>query len=190
LEAEKNVSSLVAAMRYVIDTHPNAVCVVAGEGNEMSLIQNRIAELGLNNSVRLVGFRDDAISLIAAADIFVLPSLNEPFGLVLLEAMALGKPVVATASGGPLEIVIDGVTGLLVPPATPLQLAEAINRLLCDRELREQMGAAGLRRFQECFTADRMAAETAAVYRQVCDAGRETSSEPIVRPEAAGVSVG
>jgi glycosyltransferase involved in cell wall biosynthesis len=119
--------------------------------------------------VRLLGFRTDALSLMWAADIFVLPSLAEPFGLVLLEAMSLGKPVVATSAGGPLEIVLAGETGLLVPPAQPHELALAINQLLADPEKAIEMGRKGLERYKERFTTERMARETVAVYRKVTE---------------------
>lgn len=167
LESEKDVASLVEAMAIVRRRHPQAVCVVAGEGSQRSALERRIADLGLDGGVRLLGFRNDVATIVSAADLFVLPSVAEPFGLVILEAMSLGKPVIATAAGGPLEIVVQGQTGLLVPPANPVALADAIGQLATDAELRRRMGLAGQQRFAARYTAGRMAAETAAVYRQV-----------------------
>ena len=114
LEKEKDVASLIAAMKEVVTAAPDAICVVAGEGSQREALAVQIKKLGLGNAVHLAGFRADAISLIRAADLFVLPSLAEPFGLVLIEAMSVGRPVIATRAGGPCEIVEDGVTGTLV----------------------------------------------------------------------------
>ena len=97
----------------------------------------------------------------------MLPSLAEPFGLVILEAMALGRPVIATNAGGPPEIVEEGVTGLLVPPSDPPALAAAIRRLFTDRQATEAMGQRGLERFQARFTAARMAQDMLALYRRI-----------------------
>jgi glycosyltransferase involved in cell wall biosynthesis len=169
LEREKDVTSLIAAMPEVVTAHPATVCVVAGHGSQQAILQQQIDDLGVGEAVRLLGFRTDALSLMWAADIFVLPSLAEPFGLVLLEAMSLGKPVVATSAGGPLEIVVAGETGLLVPPAQPHELALAINQLLADPEKAIEMGRKGLERYKERFTTERMARETVAVYRKVTE---------------------
>lgn len=166
LEVEKDVASLIAAMPAVLDSVPTALCVVAGEGSLRAELTARIEALGLQDSVRLAGFREDAISLINAADLFVLPSLAEPFGLVLIEAMSLGKPVIATNAGGPREIVENGVTGLLVPPADPPALATAITLLMLDEPLRLGMGRRGLDRFTQNFTLARMTAAILESYRK------------------------
>lgn len=166
LEPEKDVSILIDAMAR-LPAAPKAVCVIIGDGSQKTDIDNRIANLGLRSSVRLAGFRSDAAALIGSADMLVLPSRAEPFGLVILEAMALGKPVIATAAGGPLEIVEDGVTGLLTRPGDPDALAAAIADLLTDPARRRAMGSAGHARFNARFTAGHMAAATAAVYAEV-----------------------
>ena len=132
LEPEKDIASLVSALQTVREAMPDVRCWIAGEGSEKDALDAQIQRLGLEQTVSLLGFRSDAPALMAAADVFVLPSLAEPFGLVLLEAMALGRPVVATRVGGPLEIVADGETGYLVPPSSPAAIAEAIQRLLSD----------------------------------------------------------
>jgi glycosyltransferase involved in cell wall biosynthesis len=167
LEAEKEIDTLILAMHKVRDDLPTARCVVAGEGSLRQRLQSQIDELGLQSQVRLLGFRSDVLSLMNAGDLFVLPSRAEPFGLVLLEAMSLSKPVVATCLAGPAEIVEDGVTGLLVPPSDPAALGEAIHRLLDDPPAAREMGRQGLRRFQTHFTDQQMAAATAVVYREL-----------------------
>lgn len=167
LEPEKRVDCLIEAMSLVRNSHPTAVCVVAGDGSCRRALEQQLSQKGLGGSCRLVGFRADVLSIIAAGDLFVLPSLAEPFGLVLLEAMALKKPVVATDAGGPREIVINGETGFLVPPSDAGSLAGAIGRLLDDPSARREMGESGYDRFCRCYTSKRMAEATAAVYRRV-----------------------
>ncbi len=164
LEAEKGIPTLVEAMAAVQAAHPSAVCLLAGQGSMRAELERQIGAAGLGGTVRLLGFRTDVPALMAAADVFVLPAPAEPFGLVLLEAMAAGRPVVAVAAGGPVEIVPDGQAGLLVPPADAAALAAALGRLLADPPLRHRMGAAGRTRWQDRFTVDRMAEATAAAY--------------------------
>lgn len=164
LEQEKDIASLVQAMSEVTRQLPAARCLVAGGGAQREALEAQITRLDLSPSVTLLGFQPDAGTVMAAADLFVLPSLAEPFGLVLLEAMALGKAVVATAAGGPLEIVVPEATGLLVPAAAPHALAQAIVGLLRDPARRAEMGRAGQERYRTHFTAARMARQTLAVY--------------------------
>ena len=172
LEEEKDVASLIAAMPAVLAAAPKAFCVIAGEGSLRDALGTQIESLGIGDSVRLAGFRDDAISLINAADVFALPSLAEPFGLVLIEAMSLAKPVIATNAGGPREIVEEGITGLLVPPADPAALARALTRLILDEPLRMAMGARGRQRFTQNYTLARMTASTLEIYRKVLPANQ------------------
>lgn len=167
LQAEKNVVGFVEAMAIVRATHPDAICVIAGEGDEGPAIRRRIAELKMDDHVRLAGFRSDVLDVIAACDVFVLPSHAEPFGLVLLEAMSLGKPVIATAAGGPLEVVEEGRTGLLVKPGDSGAMASAISQLICDPQRRAAMGRAGRDRFLKCFTAEQMGHHMANMYKNL-----------------------
>jgi len=166
LEPEKDVASLIAAMPAVIAAAPKTICIIAGEGSQRDRLTAQIEALSLRDSVHLTGFCQDAISLINAADIFVLPSLAEPFGLVLIEAMSLGKPVIATDAGGPREIVKNGITGLLVPPLDPPALACALSRLVGDESVRLSMGRLGLDRFVENYTLSRMTAAILETYNK------------------------
>ena len=167
LEREKDIASLINAIKIVQDTVPEVRCVIAGKGSQTADLEHQIERLGLTKNVALLGFRADAPALMAAGDIFALPSLAEPFGLVLLEAMALGKPVVATRAGGPVEVVVDGETGYLIPPSSPEALAEAIANLIADPAAGRRLGDKGKVRFQEFFTAARMSQATLAVYQRV-----------------------
>ena len=164
LEREKDIASLIGAMAEVHSACPAAVCLIAGEGAQKELLQRQIVSAALEKTVRLLGFRSDVMALIRAADLFVLPSLAEPFGLVLLEAMALGKPVIATRAGGPMEIVVEGQTGLLTPPSDPTALARNIQHLLGEPNLLQTMGRNGRERFRERFTSERMGQAMRAVY--------------------------
>src|SRR5262249_45041482 len=151
----------------VVRSNPKAVCVIAGEGSLRSSLERGTREFGLNKNVRFLGYRSDALSMVNACDLFVLPSAVESFGLSIVEAMALSKPVIATNAGGPKEIVVPGETGLLVPPSDPESLAGAMLELLSDPERARVMGAAGRQRYLERYTAERMAKETLEVYREV-----------------------
>jgi glycosyltransferase involved in cell wall biosynthesis len=180
LEPEKDIRTLVNAWQQVAKELPDVHCVIAGTGSLEVVLGAHIQNLSLD-SIKLIGFRSDPLSLIDAGDLLVLPSIAEPFGLVLLEAMALSKPVLSTTAGGPLEIVRDGDTGLLVPPSDPAALAQALVKLLSDRGLRDRLGRNGRARFCQEYTTERMARSTAQVYRMAVDA----NAAPAALPQSA-----
>jgi glycosyltransferase involved in cell wall biosynthesis len=167
LEPEKNVDYLLRAMQQVMAMQPDAICVIAGEGSKRAMLESLAAKLGVTDRVRMVGFHRDPASLMQAADVIVLPSAMEPFGLAIVEAMALGKPVIAAKAGGPMEIVVDGTTGLLVDTANESEFASAIVRFTSDPALRYSMGREARQRFESHFTRKRMAAETQGIYQSV-----------------------
>lgn len=167
LEPEKDIESLIAAMGLLKRQCTSARCIVLGEGSQRAALQESVRRIGVEETVALLGFHNDAMSLINAADLVVLPSRAEPFGLVLLEAMALEKPVIATRAGGPMEIVVHGETGYLVPPSEPEFLADAIRTLVMDREACTRMGMNGRRRFLERFTSEAMSRRVLSVYENV-----------------------
>ncbi len=166
LEPEKDLATLVRAIADVRVSHAETVCLVVGEGSERSSLMSQIHRLGLDDIVRLIGYRTDPLAIVATADLFVLPSLAEPFGLVVVEAMALGKAVVAIRAGGPSEIVKEGETGLLVPPGDSTAFAAAICGLLADRRRAEQLGQSGRERFKKHYTREQMSRATINVYEQ------------------------
>ena len=126
--------------------------VTPGEGWRKDALQTLAQDLGVADRILWPGYYDDAPLVMAALDILALPSIRpEPFGMVVIEAMASGKPVVATAHGGPLESVVDGVTGLLVSPDDPAAMASSLARLADDPVMRATMGAAGRRRAVDVF---------------------------------------
>lgn len=126
----KRVPDLVRAFAGLLRKKTNAVLVLVGDGVEKPLVMNMVQEMGLGSHVRFLGTQTDTASLLAAADLMALPSDKESFGLVALEAMACGVPVVATNTGGLPELVIDGENGLLVPVHNCEALAGAMGKLL------------------------------------------------------------
>jgi glycosyltransferase involved in cell wall biosynthesis len=159
LVPQKGVDVAVRALARVRASHPDAVLVVLGEGPERS----RLA----GDGVYLPGRVGDVADWYRRAELVVHPARWEGFGLALLEAMLAGKPVVASAVSSIPEIVVDGKTGLLVPPDDPELLAAAVIRLLDDAETANAYGAAGQARARSEFSVARMADRTAAVYAAV-----------------------
>jgi glycosyltransferase involved in cell wall biosynthesis len=164
LVPHKGQRHLVDAAALVLPKQPDARFIIAGEGELRPQLEHQIRQHHLEKHVILAGFRTDILSLHKAFDLFVMSSVTEGLGTSILDAMACGKPVVGTTAGGIPEVVADGETGLLVPPRDPAAMAGAIIRLLSDRSLRERMGAAGLARVCERFSAEIMVKKTLEVY--------------------------
>ena len=167
LVPHKGQRHLVEAARVVLPQVPDARFVIAGEGELRPALERQIKDHHLEKHVLLAGFRPDVLSLHKAFDIFVMSSVTEGLGTSLLDAMAAGKPVVATDTGGIPEVVIHGQTGLLVPPRDHEALAQAIVTLLKNDTLRRTMGEAGRTRARTMFSADRMVQDTLRVYERV-----------------------
>jgi glycosyltransferase involved in cell wall biosynthesis len=164
LQAEKRIDVLIDAAARI--TVPFSLDIVGG-GDLQPALQARIDALGIGDRVKLLGFCSDVQQRMREARVVILPSSSEPFGLVLLEAMSLGRAVIASRSGGPKEIVIDGQTGLLFEPDDPVSLAATMQRLLVEPTLAIKMGMAGCGLYQARFQAKDMVHNTLAVYRQV-----------------------
>ena len=161
------------AMAAVASEFPNLVCLLAGgvvRGAEwyQTSLEEFVRSHGLEGRVRFLGSRSDVPDLLNAIDVPVHASVTpEPFGRVLIEAMALGKPVVATAAGGPLEIVVPERTGLLARPGDDVEMAAVLRRLLRDPALRASMGEAGRRRAHEHFSLESFARNMQGEYAEV-----------------------
>ena len=164
---------LVRALLLVVRRRPDVRLLVVGEDADhaspdrpstMTEMRRFITAHGLEESVEFTGFHADIRDIMAACDIFAMPSFEEPFGMVFLEAMCLRRPVVALDNGGTPEVVADGVTGLLSAPGDIDQLAENLLALIEDPSRRRQMGDAGRQRALEVFSPVRMAAATQHVY--------------------------
>jgi glycosyltransferase involved in cell wall biosynthesis len=167
LVAHKGQRHLIEAARLVLPQVPDARFVIAGEGELRPALERQIKDHHLEKHVLLAGFRPDVLSLHKAFDIFVMSSVTEGLGTSLLDAMAAGKPVVATTAGGIPEVVVDGKTGFLVPPRDHDAMASAIVTLLKDDALRHGMGEAGRARVRTIFSAERMVQDTLRVYQRV-----------------------
>jgi len=149
--------------------------MLVGEGPERSALEELARRLGISKRVRFAGRREqeDVVGLLHLADVFVLPSYYEGFGVALLEAQAAGLPVVAAEVGGVREVLDGGRTGLLVPPADPEALAEAVGRVLNDRSLADRLARAGRERVAREFPVERMVERYEALYRRALELARE-----------------
>src|SRR5262249_23058743 len=165
LTGHKDHATLLDAAQVVLRRRPDARFVIAGEGPRRRELEARARERGVAGRVVFAGFRRDVDRLLPAFSVFCLSSHLEGLGTTLLDAMAFGLAVVATAAGGVPEAVEHGVTGLVVPVRRPDALAQALLDVLEDGDLRRRLGAAGRARFLERFTADRMVEETLRVYQ-------------------------
>ncbi len=164
LTDHKGQKYLIDAMSQIRKTHKSAHLVIAGEGELRGELEAQIDKLSLGEWVHLAGFRKDVPDILAAADVAVFSSHLEGLCTSAMDAMACGKPVVATDAGGLPEVVNDGVTGLIVPARDPDALAAAISSLLDDEKMRADMGIAARKRLEEGFTAAKMVEGNLAVY--------------------------
>jgi glycosyltransferase involved in cell wall biosynthesis len=160
----KRISDLIQALGLLSPEFPDLRLEIAGDGPEAASLERQVVGLNLKSRVRFLGWRTDMGAVLRTWDIFAMPSLTEGFPMAALEAMAQGLPVVASNVGGLPELVEDGRTGMLVPPADVGALANALRILTGDARCRWEMGMAGWRRAQEHFSIERMVAQTAAIY--------------------------
>ncbi len=171
--------------RYVIEAaailsrkRPDLLCYLVGEGDQYEELRQLAESLGVSDRIRFTGYRPDAQDLMQAMDIVILPSVaKEGLGVCLVEAGAVGKPVIGSNAPGINEVIADGKTGVLVQPANAQALAEAMDRLIGDPELRRRMGEAGRQRVREVFTLRHMVDQTEALYREMI-AGKTGRNHP------------
>jgi glycosyltransferase involved in cell wall biosynthesis len=157
LQPRKGVDTLIKAASLLTEGRPHVVVVFVGtappdaDGKYVAQCERLVEELGLANRVIFAGFRRDVRPAVSDFDVLCLPSRQEPFGRSIVEAMALGKPVVASAVGGIPEVITDGVDGLLVPPDDPDALAEALSTVVDDAEFRVAIGKQALQTIRKRF---------------------------------------
>jgi glycosyltransferase involved in cell wall biosynthesis len=151
LSPEKRHDLLLDALRRLSELNLRPILTLAGDGPSRLAVEARIREFGLSGQVRLLGMRKDIPEVLNSAEIFVLASDTEGLPITIIEAMAAGKPVVATRVGGVPDVVLDGDTGILVPPNDVERLARALERVLRDDAMRREMGEAGRRIARERF---------------------------------------
>ncbi|GMU32596.1 MAG: hypothetical protein AMXMBFR20_04680 [Planctomycetia bacterium] len=174
LSYEKGVDTLIDAAASLQATHPDVRFVVLGDGDDRAALQKQIDTLGLSHVVRLAGFVENVYPALAAADVVCLPSKSEGMPNVLLEAMAMRKPIVATDVGGIPEAIISEVNGLLVPSQQPDALARGLARTLDDREAARRWADAAHETMTSRFHADIVARQYAALYRRLIMDRRKT----------------
>ncbi len=170
LAGHKGQQYLVKAIPLVLAKIPSARFFIIGGGELMDELQTLAASLGLKQELIFTGFRRDVGAFYQIADLFVMSSVQEGLGTAVLDALALGKPVVATRAGGIPEIIRDGETGRLVTPADPKALSEGIIRMLTDDELAKRVSRAGKSVVKQKFTIDTMVDRNIDVYRQILGA--------------------
>ncbi len=186
LVGHKDPLNFVRAMHRVHERVSSAQGLMVGDGPLRASVEREIADRGLSATVRLAGYRTDADSLLAAADVACLSSREEGMGSVLLDALVFGVPIAATRAGGIPEVVVDGECGLLADVGDGGALGDAITELLTDKQLAERLRAAAKHRAGE-FSVERMTDRTIDVYERVLnDAGR---SRTIAASESSSASV-
>lgn len=161
---KKGVRYLLDAVPRLLESVPDVTVLIVGDGPLRIELEAQASALGIGERVRFLGSRQDALELLSAFDVFVLPSVIEGMSNALLEAMAARLPVVATEVGGNSEVVVDGETGFLVPPGDAGQLAAAIVKLLQAPEMAREMGAAGRGRVEEQYRVDVMVRRIEELY--------------------------
>jgi glycosyltransferase involved in cell wall biosynthesis len=164
LHEKKGHTYLFQAAEHLRVRYPQVRVLVVGDGPQRAVLEAECRERGLAETVTFLGMRKDVADLLAASDLFVLPSLLEGLPGAVLEAMVMRCPVVATRVGGTEEIIEDGVHGLLIPPANVGALAGALERLITDAPLRESVIEAGYKHVLADFSLERMMQETEALY--------------------------
>lgn len=169
LEPVKGINHLVEAIPMVLERRDNIKVLFVGDGSQKENYERLARSLGVENKVLFLGAKENVEEFLSIADVFCLPSIREALSYAILEAMAEGRPVVATRVGGISEAVVDKFTGLLVPPGNIRELASTINRLLEDRELAKELGINAKSRVKEYFKFERMIRETVAVYKEVLE---------------------
>ena len=169
MDPVKNFPCLLDAFALVRQVVPHAVLLMVGDGPERAALTERAAQPDLAGSVVFLGLRPDVRAVLPAADLYVNSSISEGISITILEAMASGLPVVATAAGGTPEVLADGSAGVLVPIRNPIRLAQAMVALAADPGARATLATLGRRRVESSFTIQRMVAEYARLYHGLLD---------------------
>lgn len=168
LVPEKGLEYLLESMTHIVPLYPRVKLVLAGDGIYKAALLNKCAQLNISDYVKFLGYIDEPKLTAFYKQLYVgvLPSLHEGMPGAVLEYMAMGLPVVATAVDGTKDLVDDGVTGLLVPPKNSKLLAEAIMKLLSNPDLAKQMGANGIRRVEQNFTVQIIGEKIHNIYQE------------------------
>jgi glycosyltransferase involved in cell wall biosynthesis len=187
LHAKKGHSYLFQSVKRLRGRYPPLRVLIVGDGPHRATLEEECQALGLTDVVTFLGMRQDVPDLLAASDVFVLPSLLEGLPMAVLEAMLMRCPVIATLVGGTSEVIEDGVYGLLVPPADVDALAGALERILTDGQLRAALIEAGYQHVLADFSFERMMRETEALYyRYLARNAPERFKQPALEAATTG----
>lgn len=165
--AKKGFRTLIDALQHLATTGVTFRAVIAGDGEEAKTLRALASRRGLDGVVEFPGWQDDKTAFFDRIDVFCLPSLHEPFGIVLLEAMAQALPVIATDSEGPSEIIHDGHDGVIVPSGDPSALAEAIAAVLRNPQAANEIGLNGYRQVRETYNLPALSSRIDAAVRAI-----------------------
>ena len=179
LRTVKGVEYGIRAFASALEQLPNIRIVLAGEGDQRNFLSSLVSKLGISEQVDFLSVRNDVPELLSAADSVLMPSLTEGFPRTAIEAMAAGKPVIATNVGGTPEAIIDGETGILVPARDSDALASAIVRLVGDSDLQARLGAAGRERAAQNYSVDKYVSRLDEMYRRYSGIDSNTSTGKI-----------
>jgi glycosyltransferase involved in cell wall biosynthesis len=182
LVPQKAMHVLIDATPALLGAHPDLRVLIVGDGPLRADLEAQAARLGVAHAVRFAGYQEDVVSAYAAMDVFVLPSRDEGFGLVFLEAMAIGVPVVGTRVIGSEDAVDDGVTGLLVPYADPAALAAAVRGILESPDLSRRLRETASERVRRVYSREQCAARVEELYRELLVARRAGPAAPALQP--------
>jgi glycosyltransferase involved in cell wall biosynthesis len=170
LADQKGCEYLLEAVPMVLAKHPRARILIIGDGPERRRLELLTSRLGIASAVEFVGYDPNPTRRMQSMTVLAIPSLYEPLGMVALEAMACGTPVVGSRVGGIPEVVVDGRTGLLVPPRDPEALARALLQVLGSKDIAAEMGRLGQERARQDFNPTMIAGKYAELYRRLAAA--------------------
>ncbi|MEC9293731.1 MAG: glycosyltransferase [Chloroflexota bacterium] len=185
LRSVKGVEFGIRSFSLVKNKRPNLYMALAGEGEQLCNLKKLVNSLGIDDHVKFLGVRNDLPDLLAAADSILMPSLKEGFPRTAIEAMAAGKPIVATRVGGTPEAIIDGETGILVPPEDIYTMANALLSLVDNPALRQQLGTAGAKLARKNFSINSYVDRLNELYCQLteidkCSHSSDKPKEPLL----------
>jgi glycosyltransferase involved in cell wall biosynthesis len=167
LESPKGHINLFKAIPLVINRYPQTTFLIVGDGSLRNQLEDLVQRLNIKENIVFTGFRSDISDILYISDLCVVPSYREGFSITVLEAMSVGKPVVATDVGGNAEAVVNGKSGIIVKPQDHMLLADAIIKVISDTNMRQRMGAYGKERYQHYFTLQKMKEETENIYNDL-----------------------
>ena len=166
---QKGFEYLIKAIPDVVENFSNVMFLIVGDGPLKDRLKALGSRLKVNNHLIFTGFRKDIKDVLSATDALVIPSLLEGFPMITLEAMAMSKPIIATRIAGIIEQIIDGESGILIPPKNPVALSQAIRHVLSDHEQMEKLKLNARRRVKKHFSAEKMLLETEKIYQSLLE---------------------